>query len=472
MSLSSNTGGTPDSWCPMGLPPREFVRRVPLPQVVRIQERVQSPSSLDLSQPLVLYKAYKCRKVHARSLSPDVRSPGLSLAGPALVIPDSYSGWFAIISEDGHTAGYFTCLEQVALAQVSHFLARDPLQGYRLLGYSEETGKAEYSRTVVLPGQVLRFLGVYEDVNIRLSFSLRSFRKADTRYAKCYSPTGDVVYVPLSSKGKFYTVARKTSRSVNHVFLMSQLLKFAKVPLTVRLVSGPLPRVPCGFTGVLRLEHVQEQEVVLACSLQDNRPTLLEIDLGSTFSFAPENDPRKVGKASNVYNQMLRYCMEDADKWRMEIKVAHHVVPHYRTLKKSLSSVSKKSMDLPSSGIPTLKSQTSNSSKKSTTSSMSSNPFKRLWAFHKTRKLKPMGDGSETADEFEKFGVFRKDGFSSRMFGGTDHIYESIPRVQRRARYLLSRDLLGFKGACEFEPGDDGYGTSHLDSDSVYDSIS
>ncbi|EEC15156.1 hypothetical protein IscW_ISCW010754 [Ixodes scapularis] len=92
MSLSSNTGGTPDSWCPMGLPPREFVRRVPLPQVVRIQERVQSPSSLDLSQPLVLYKAYKCRKVHARSLSPDVRSPGLSLAGPALVIPDSYSG--------------------------------------------------------------------------------------------------------------------------------------------------------------------------------------------------------------------------------------------------------------------------------------------------------------------------------------------------------------------------------------------
>lgn len=169
---------------------------------------------------------------------------------------------------------------------------------------------------------------------------------------------------------------------------------------------------------------------------------------------------------------MLRYCMEDADRWRMEIKVAHHVVPHHRTIKKSISSASKKSDLLPSSGIPTLKSQISNSSKKSSTSSMSSNPFKKLWGFHKARKMRPTGDGSETADEFERFGLFRKEGFSQMMFAETDHIYESIPRVQRRSRYLLSRDLLGFKGACEFEPGDDGYGTSHLDSDSVYDSIS
>lgn len=92
MSLSSNAEGFQDAWCPVGLPPREFVRRVALPQVVRIQERVHSPSSLDLSQPLVLYKAYRCRKIHARSLSPDARNSGLNLAGPALVIPDSYSG--------------------------------------------------------------------------------------------------------------------------------------------------------------------------------------------------------------------------------------------------------------------------------------------------------------------------------------------------------------------------------------------
>ncbi|KAH9363298.1 hypothetical protein HPB48_006404 [Haemaphysalis longicornis] len=97
MSLSSNTDGSPHSgsWqrqAPPGLSPRELVRRVPLPQVVRIQERVESPSSLDLSQPLVLYRAYKCRKVHARSLGPDDRASGLSLTGPPLVIPDTYSG--------------------------------------------------------------------------------------------------------------------------------------------------------------------------------------------------------------------------------------------------------------------------------------------------------------------------------------------------------------------------------------------
>lgn len=466
MSLSSNTEGSPSSWMPVGLPPRDFVRRIPLPQVVRIQERVHSPSSLDLSQPLVLYKAYKCRKIHARSLGPDPHGPGLALTGPALVIPDSYNGWFAIISEDGHTAGYFTCLEQVALAQVSHFLARDPLHGYRLLGFSEETGKAEYNRIVILPGQVLRFLGVYEDVNIRLSFSLKSFRKSDTRYAKCYSQTGDVVYIPLGSRGKFYTVARRTSRSVNHVFLLSQLLKFSKVPLTVRLVSGLLPRVPCGFTGVLRLEHIQEQDVVLACTLQDQRPTLLEIDMGSTFSFVPEKDVRKLSKAS-VYNRMIQFCVAEAEKWTTEIKVAHHVVPNFRAgpLKKSPSSGSKNSYG----GIPTLKSQLSNSSKKST-SSMSSNPFKRLWAFHKSRKLKSE-EGSETADEFERVGVLPRRDFPQK-FGGADHIYESIPRPVQKSRYLLTRDFLGYRGGCEFEPRDDGYGTSRADSESLYDSIS
>lgn len=498
MSLSSNTDGSPHSgsWQrpqPQGLSPRELVRRVPLPQVVRIQERVESPSSLDLSQPLVLYGAYKCRKVHARSLGPDDRRSGLSLTGPPLVIPDTYSGWFAIISEDGHTAGYFSSLEQVALAHVSHFLAREPLQGYRLLGYSQETGKAEYGRTMVLPGQVLRFQGVYEDVNIRLSFSLRSLRKPESRYAKCcHASSGETLFVPLATRGKFYSVARRSSRSPNHVFPLSQLLRFASVPLTVRLVSGPLPRIPCGFTGILRLEHVQEQEVVLACSLQEGRPTLLEIDLGSTFSFVPERDSRKMAKSSQLYNRMLRHCLEDAKRWRSEIKVAHHVVPRHGscTLRKSLSAASKKSVSsfvdlpLPSSGAPTLKSQMSMSSKKSSASSTSSNPFKRLWSLHRSSKKTnaeakfSSGDGSETADEFEKFGVLRTDrqnSSSTRLFASTtDHIYESIPRPRatRTPRYLLSRDVIPFKaGECE-PAGDDGYGTSHVDSDSVYDSIS
>ncbi|KAH8031804.1 hypothetical protein HPB51_020922 [Rhipicephalus microplus] len=417
-------------------------------------------------------------------------------------IAAAFPGWFAIISEDGHTAGYFNCLEQVAMAQVSHFLAREPLQGYRLLGHSHETGRAEYSRTVVLPGQVLGFLGVYEDVNIRATcVGMLRPAPAECRYAKCcHAATGDVVFVPLGSRGKFYSVARRSSRSPNHVFPLAQLLRFARVPLTVRLVCGPLMRTPTGFTGILRLEHVQEQEVVLACSLQEGRPTLLEIDMGSTFSFVPERDSRKMGKSSQLYNRMLRHCLEEADRWRSEIKVAHHVVPKHQlqvpggrsvVLKKSTSSASKKSacsfVDLPpSSGVPTLKSQMSTSSKKSSTSSTSSNPFKKLWSLHRSASAKKASgppkyascDGSETADEFEKLGVFRTVGpnASTRLFASTtDHIYESIPRPRatRTPRYLMARDVLPFKASKDFEPaGDDGYGTSHMDSDSVYDSIS
>lgn len=101
------------------------------------------------------------------------------------------------------------------------------------------------SPSQVLPGQVLRFQGVYEDVNIRLSFSLRSLRKPEGRYAKCcHAASGETLFVPLASRGKFYSVARRSSRSPNHVFPLQQLLRLAAVPLTVRLVSGPLPRIP------------------------------------------------------------------------------------------------------------------------------------------------------------------------------------------------------------------------------------
>lgn len=58
-----------------------------------------------------------------------------------------------------------------------------------------------------------------------------------------------VVFLPFSASGRFYTTAHKTSKNPNHVYLMAHILKNHKLPLTVRLVCGYMPRVPCSFTG-------------------------------------------------------------------------------------------------------------------------------------------------------------------------------------------------------------------------------
>lgn len=62
-------------------------------------------------------------------------------------------------------------------------------------------------------------------------------------------PPLQVVFLPFSASGRFYTTAHKTSKNPNHVYLMAHILKNHKLPLTVRLVCGYMPRVPCNFTG-------------------------------------------------------------------------------------------------------------------------------------------------------------------------------------------------------------------------------
>lgn len=75
------------------LPPQEFLRKYGLPQVVRVFEgnRVQGPARVDLDRPLLLYKAYVCQQVHARSIDRD-KNGGITSVGPALILPDTYLG--------------------------------------------------------------------------------------------------------------------------------------------------------------------------------------------------------------------------------------------------------------------------------------------------------------------------------------------------------------------------------------------
>lgn len=263
--------------------------------------------------------------------------------GPSIVIPDSYTGWFAIMTSDGRTASYYSTVEQVASSKVTFFLTRYDVPSYTKT--EESDGTFSYQKSVVQSGHVLKLLGIYEDLNARRTNS--SGRGHDSsssssvftcdKYAQCLNYRNEVLFLPFSASGRFYTTAHKSSKNPNHVYLMAHILKNHRLPLTVRLVCGYMPRVPCNFTGMLRLEQAQKESVILACTMTDEaQATLFEIDVSSNFALTPVKDP--MFPKTPIFLKTVSYCEDEAEAWRRQIKVTHHVTEkRSRSLTRSLS---------------------------------------------------------------------------------------------------------------------------------------
>lgn len=430
------------------LPPREFLHKFGLPQLVRVHEgnKVQGPARLDLDRPLLLFKAYPCRKVHARSVDRD-KNGGITVVGPPLLLPDTYPGWLAVITEDGHTAGYFTTVEEIASAQVPYFLTRDQTSGYR--EGNGRDGRPRYSKIKISSGEVLQYLGAYEDT------TYPSRHPKPIRYAKVVNRQGDLLFLPFHTTGKFFSCAGQRTRSVSHVFQLSHLLRVASLPLTVRVVAGSRPRARCPFTGILRLEWAEERQVILACTLKGiagGEPTLLEIDVDSAFTFLRPLDEQKA-RLSKPFNRMLRHCRDHGDTWRQQIKVAHHVIPY---LKEQGSSDSRSpsggdTYEEEDSAVRSATMKSLSSSK----SSASSRLFKRLRLLHQSLRGRHQ---STVVEEDRPVRTHQPQSASSDF-----HLYETVRGMARTswARSSISTEILD----------DDGYVTSDFGEDSNYDSV-
>lgn len=438
------------------LPPQEFLRKYGLPQIVRVFEgnRVQGPARVDLDRPLLLYKAYICQQVHARSIDRD-KNGGITSVGPPLILPDTYPGWLAVITEEGHTAGYFSSVCEVASAQVPYFLSKEQTQGYKEAADSK--GNTRYVKVKIKAGEVLQFLGAYEDT------TYTSKHSKPLRYAKVVDRQGDLLYLPFPTPGKFFSVAGRRTRSISHVYRLSQLLAVANLPLTVRVVSGDRPRsARCPFTGLLRLEWSEERHVILACALKGGlgggEPTLLEVDTGSEFSFLRPLDEQKA-RLSKAFNRMLRYCSERGETWRQQIKVAHHVLP---TMKSTGAGSSGDTYEDEDSAVrsSTVKSMSS------TKSSASSRLFKRLRLLHQSWKGGLHRNGSNNASGSDDSGIRR-----DRLPPSTSdfHLYERV----RDARGYQQRASWGRSSISTEILDDDGYVTSDFggEDSSTYDSV-
>ncbi|XP_054717054.1 uncharacterized protein LOC129226469 [Uloborus diversus] len=439
------------------LPPQEFLRKYGLPQVVRVLEgnKVQGPARVDLDRPLMLYKAYICQQVHARSIDRD-KNGGITYVGPPLILPDTYQGWLAVITEDGHTAGYFSSVSEVASAQVPYFLSRENTQGYKEA--TDSKGNIRYSKVKIKAGEVLQFLGAYEDT----TYTSSKQPVRPLRYAKVVDRQGDLLFLPFPTAGKFFSVAGRRTRSVSHVYRLSQLLSVAPLPLTVRVVSGARPRA-CPFTGLLRLEWAEERHVILACALRGaalgpSEPALLEVDVGSEFRFLRPLDEQKA-RLSKAFNKMLRHCADNGEHWRQQIKVAHHVVPTMQASSSRNGGTS--SGDTYEDEDSAVRSSTVKSLS-STKSSASSRLFQRLKLLHQSWK-----NGHRKADHTNATSGSDDSGLPKDKLPPSTSDFHLYERVRNQRRYSWGRSSISTEIL-----DDDGYVTSDFGEDSsTYDSV-
>ncbi|XP_076317699.1 uncharacterized protein LOC143229361 [Tachypleus tridentatus] len=303
---------------------------------------------------------------------------------------------------------------------------------------------------------------------------------------------GEVLFIPFLTSGKFYVVARRSSYSISHIFLLSNLLRVFQFPLTVRLISSGQLKLPSNFTGVVRLQEVKQQDVLLACTFRNGEPVLVEIDLDSSFSLVKKRDDLRF-QSSGIYQQMLKFCTEEADNWKKQIKVTHHVVKHLKQAANKPSSDGSnkrrnnsfvKEFETQSISISmnfedfvsergSMKSKSALGSTRSTSSSRFSNPFSKLWSFRKSKTLQMMREGE--CEEIEK-NWSKTRGNTSIMSAVDTHLYETLNR-NNQSSCRLKRESTSELGMfrrptnCDNINGDDGYGTYQAEEDSSYYSV-
>ncbi|RZF48743.1 hypothetical protein LSTR_LSTR013827 [Laodelphax striatellus] len=344
------------------LTPRTFLERYSLPRVVKIvaQEPVDETErgglmSL-LSGELLMYQQYRSGKVEASSLT---KSKNGERIVSSVVIPDTYQGWFSVVTERHQVkARCYNSIQRLVSARVTIFLTMSEVVGYTQNNCRTNSGgmRQQYSKMVLKCGSVLKLLAVYQDITSestarskRLSWPLIG-RHETNRYAQCLSSNDQVVFISVTQHGQFYAVATASGMSddtVSKVYQLPKLLRTFPLPVRVCIVTPNKPQ------GSMLLESYRKEDVILTCLLDscadvpacmqqtsedgddqggvsNTHFRLLEMDVDSKF-YVVKLGPRELDEKrlfhSGLVQRGLRFCRENHEAWARQLKFIHHIYP-------------------------------------------------------------------------------------------------------------------------------------------------
>lgn len=287
-------------WSDEGHYLRECVTKHRLPAVVKIIKGqygglgVPSLPSPGLQSTALLVSAGRRRKIVAQAvkLKEGRRVIGV---GPRLAIPDTYEGFFEILSEEGRAVRLMeSVLELARRRPEAGCLVREPVRAIVARYEDDGTVTADGARTIAV-GETLLLAGE------------ATLGGAKGRYLRCLDSRGDTVLLGLEQRGRFSAIAKEDNISGVHT---ARNLLCKRLPMTVRLVHGTLPRglkTPNHFVPELRLLSTFEEEHVFALPLQKETNSVVALPLAAPLKLQLTKNDEQL-KGLKEFQRLIDKC--------------------------------------------------------------------------------------------------------------------------------------------------------------------
>ncbi|CAG4972191.1 unnamed protein product [Colias eurytheme] len=259
-------------WSEEGLYLREFVVKNRLPNVAKIIKGqygglgVPTLPSPGLQSTALVVSAGKRKKIIAQAIKLKEGRRMVSI-GPRIAIPDTYKGYFELLSEEGRAVRCIESVSELSRRKLDDgCLVREPVRV--ICAKTDLDGNITADGARNLPaGEVLMprgevFLG-------------------KSKYLKCTDSKGDTVLLSLDQRGKFSAIAKEENISGVHT---AKTLLTKRLPITVRLVHGTPPRglkSASHFVPEIRLLSIFEEDHVFALPLQKEGNSLIALPLAA-----------------------------------------------------------------------------------------------------------------------------------------------------------------------------------------------
>ena len=207
-----------------------------------------------------------------------------------------------MLSENGESSPSFCRISEVAQAATEQFLVRS-----RIDCLTDVTDKS-CIRTLD-KGTVLVVKGTARVTS----------KHSVEKYLHCTDKQGLYVYLNYETSGVFSPFAGPLN--ISGVHTMHSLLKSFRLPCTVRVVSGKIPRDACDENkpGVFRLLELRKEKTAMLAPLAAKQmliPTPLKVGI----SFYPTANMNELSKHF-IFNQILDTCTRKVEQYLTSMQV-------------------------------------------------------------------------------------------------------------------------------------------------------
>ena len=213
-------------------------------------------------------------------------------------------------------------IESLAIHGVKAFLNLTKLSGFRII--TMPNGTLEYPRTDYVPGNVFAIDNIYAgNAKVKQEGKLllhKNISSQQMNYLKCRDDKDTQIIIPVSQTGEFVEILQNDLNGNGRMSVKSEdLIDKQKFPIIVRYIRGRFKPRLTTFTGLFTLLDSYEETTIVACVLDRNGYTLIELPLNSPLTFHLALNFNELQSHAIVRNA-LRLCNSSAQNFSRDLK--------------------------------------------------------------------------------------------------------------------------------------------------------